>query len=273
MRQRPTRRLAWVAGLAALVLAGAGVLLRSGGASPASDDQFPDPIQHGYRIVHSYPHDPDAFTQGLIFRDGALFESTGLNGKSRLRKVRLETGEVLREAPVAAEHFAEGLTDWGNELFQLTWQSHVGFVYELAAFKPRRTVTYPWEGWGLTPDNRRLMLSDGSATIRFLDPATFTEDGHIVATDRGRPVDRLNELEFVKGAIYANVWQTNRIAIIAPADGHVTGWIDLTGLRPQGDGRHPIDVLNGIAYDAAADRLFVTGKWWPTLFEISIGPA
>jgi glutamine cyclotransferase len=230
-------------------------------------------VQFSYRVVRSYPHDPDAFTQGLIFRDGYLFESTGLNGQSRLRRVRLETGEIVQEVRVADEHFAEGLTDWRDELVQLTWQSHLGFIYDLSTFQQRRTFAYAGEGWGLTHDATRLILSDGTATLRFLDPATLHESGRLLVTDAGAPVSNLNELEFVKGAIFANVWQTDRIAMIAPIDGHVTGWIDLRGLRPAGGGDHPIDVLNGIAYDAAGDRLFVTGKWWPRLFEIAIGPA
>ncbi len=250
-----------------------GVYLRAGGpAHPTATDIPATPVAYTYRVVRTYPHDPDAFTQGLIFRDGALFESTGLQGQSRLRKVTLETGRVVQEARVADAHFAEGLTDWHDQLIQLTWQSHLGFVYDLSTFSQRRTFAYPWEGWGLTHDDSRLILSDGSDTLRFLDPATLHETGHVAVTDNGRPLANLNELEFVKGAIYANVWQTNRIAIISPGNGHVTGWIDLEGLRPNGSDLRRIDVLNGIAYDAAGDRLFVTGKWWPTLFEITIGP-
>ncbi|MEO8483233.1 MAG: glutaminyl-peptide cyclotransferase [Acidobacteriota bacterium] len=249
------------------------VYLRAGSPPRSITNSAPPAAVHyTYRVVRTYPHDPGAFTQGLIFRDGYLFESTGLNGQSRLRKVRLETGQVVQEARVADEHFAEGLTAWHDQLIQLTWQSHLGFVYDLPTFSPRRTFAYPWDGWGLTQDGSRLIFSDGSDALRFLDPVTFQENGHVRVTDNGQPVDRLNELEFIKGSIYANVWQTDRIAIIAPGDGHVTGWIDLAGLRPTSDGQGPIDVLNGIAYDATGDRLFVTGKLWPALFEITIGP-
>jgi len=271
-RPLPLRLPVLLVGLA--LMAAVGVYTRAGGPPrPVPAPAPSDPVRYAYHVVRSYPHDPDAFTQGLIFRDGYLFESTGLNGQSRLRKVRLETGEVVQETRVAAEHFAEGLTDWHDNLVQLTWQSHVGFVYDLSTFGLRRSFAYPGEGWGLTHDATRLVLSDGSDTLRFLDPATLRENGHISVTDNGRPLDRLNELEFIKGSIYANVWQTDRIVIIAPSDGHVTGWIDLEGLRPPNDGRRQIDVLNGMAYDAAGDRLFVTGKLWPALFEITIGPA
>jgi glutamine cyclotransferase len=224
---------------------------------------------YGYRIVHAYPHDPDAYTQGLLFRDGFLYESTGLNGHSSLRKVRLESGEVVQRVTVADRYFAEGLADWHDELVQLTWQSQVGFVYGLPAFDRRRTFSYPGEGWGLTQDGVRLIMSDGTSVLRFLDPSSLAEIGRQPVTENGSPVELLNELEFVKGAIYANVYQTDDIVIIEPETGRVTGRLHLAGLKPSNTGR-PIDVLNGIAYDAAGDRLFVTGKWWPTLFEIQI---
>jgi glutaminyl-peptide cyclotransferase len=226
---------------------------------------------YGYRIVHTYPHDPDAYTQGLLFRDGYLYESTGLNEHSSLRKVTLETGAVVQQARVADQYFAEGLTDWHDELVQLTWQSHVGFVYGLPAFDRRRTFSYAGEGWGLTQDGVRLIMSDGTPVLRFLDPASLAEIGRQPVTENGTPVELLNELEFVKGLIYANIYQTDDIVIIDPGTGRVTGRIDLGGLTPTNTDR-PIDVLNGIAYDAAGDRLFVTGKWWPTLFEIQIVP-
>ncbi len=222
----------------------------------------------GYDVVRSYPHDPDAFTQGLIYRDGFLFESTGLNGRSSLRKVRLETGEVVQRLRVDTRYFAEGLTDWGNRLLQLTYTTNVAFVYDLSSFAIVDTFTYPGEGWGLTHDDRRLIMSDGSASLRFLDPASHRETGRVTVTADGRPVERLNELELVKGQVYANIWLTNRIAIIDPASGAVTAWLDLTGLLPAGSAGH--DVLNGIAWDAGRDRLFVTGKIGPGLFEIRI---
>ena len=227
-----------------------------------------NPTMVGYRIVNVYPHDTRAYTQGLIYRDGFLYESTGLRGQSTLRKVRLESGEVVQQARVDAQYFAEGLTDWGDSLIQLTWQSGIGFEYDFSTFAPRRRFRYTGEGWGLTHDNERLILSDGSSNLRFLDPATFKEIGSIPVTDGGKPVLDLNELEFVRNEIYANVWHSDRIARIDPRSGRVTGWIDLTGLLPAGERRDPEAVLNGIAYDAAGGRLFVTGKLWPKLFEI-----
>jgi glutaminyl-peptide cyclotransferase len=224
---------------------------------------------YGYTVVNTYPHDQKAFTQGLIFRDGVLFESTGQHGQSSVRKVKLETGEVLQRASVDARYFAEGLTDWGTRLIQLTYTTNVGFVYDLASFKLERTFSYPGQGWGLTHDARRVIMSDGTSALRFLEPDTLRETGRITVRDGDRAVDNLNELELVKGEVYANVWLTDRIAIIAPDSGKVTAWLDLAGIRTAT--RLPTDdVLNGIAYDAAGDRLFVTGKYWSRLFEIRI---
>ncbi len=225
-----------------------------------------------YRIVHVYPHDPHAYTQGLVFVDGHLYESTGLNGHSSLRMDDLTTGRVLQFAAVPDKYFAEGLAPWGSTLIQLTWQSSIAFVYDRFSFRLLRTFHYPGEGWGLTEDGRDLILSDGTATLRFLDPKTFAEVRHIVVRDHGVPVTQLNELEYVRGQIYSNVWHTNRIARISPATGNVLGWIDLTGLLAPGEVSDPEAVLNGIAYDAAHDRLFVTGKLWPKLFEIKVVP-
>jgi glutamine cyclotransferase len=226
---------------------------------------------YGYTVIHAYPHDPEAFTQGLIYRDGFLFESTGLNGRSTLRKVRLETGEVIRRYALEEKYFAEGLTDWGDTLVQLTWMSNVAFLYDVGSFAARGTFAYEGEGWGLAHDATRLVMSDGSAVLRFLDPATFRETGRVVAMDRGLPVARLNELELVKGQIYANVWETDRIAMISPESGRVTGWIDLKGLAPDTAGAGSGErILNGIAYDSRGDRLFVTGKLWSKLFEIAL---
>ena len=226
---------------------------------------------YGYRVVNTYPHDSRAYTQGLVYRDGALYESTGLRGRSTLRKVRLETGEVLQEHRLEAKYFGEGLTDWNNRLIQLTWQTNVGFVYDLSTFKPVARFNYPGEGWGITHDGKRLIMSDGhpNGQLRLLDPSTFAETGRLTVRDQGRPVSSLNELEFVNGEIFANIYQTDRIARIDPASGRVTGWIDLTGILSPAD-RAGVDVLNGIAYDAAGDRLFVTGKLWPRLFEIRL---
>jgi glutaminyl-peptide cyclotransferase len=224
---------------------------------------------YGYEVVNVYPHDREAFTQGLLYRDGVLFESTGLNGRSSLRRVRLETGEVLQQTRLDQRYFAEGLTDWGGRLVQLTWNTNVGFVYDLATLKPLRTFNYTGEGWGLARDQKRLIMSDGSPTLRFLDPETFQVTGRIDVRDGGLPVEDLNELEMVDGEIYSNVWMTDRIAIIAPGTGQVTGWINLAGLMPRGSTAGDA-VLNGIAYDATRKRLFVTGKLWPRLFEIRV---
>jgi glutamine cyclotransferase len=224
----------------------------------------------GYRVVHTYPHNPQAFTQGLVYVGGYLYESTGLNGKSTLRKEDLETGRVLKEASLPAKFFGEGLTNWGGTLIQLTWQSHVGFVYDRASFRMLRKFHYPWEGWGLTQDGKHLILSDGTDTIHFLNPQTFSQVRSIRVRDHGAPVKQLNELEYFHGEIYANVWMTNKIARISPATGKVLGWIDLSDLLPGIFVRRPGEVLNGIAYDATHRRLFVTGKLWPRLFEIQV---
>ena len=237
--------------------------------SPPRANPTPRTPVYGYSVVNAYPHDPQAFTQGLIFRDGVLFESTGVNGQSSVRKVRLETGEVLQRSNVDGRYFAEGMTDWGNRLIQLTYTTNVGFVYDLTTFALQRTFDYTGQGWGLTHDAKRLIMSDGTPTLRFLDPETLRETGRVTVRDGGKPIENLNELEWVNGEIYANVWLTERIAIIAPDTGRVTAWLDLTGIRgPVRSGTD--DVLNGIAYDAARDRLFVTGKYWSRLFEIRI---
>ena len=225
----------------------------------------------GYQVVRSYPHDREAFTQGLIYRDGVLYEGTGLNGRSGIRKVKLETGEVLQMQPLDSRHFGEGITDWNGTLFQLTWQSEVAFQYDIGTFKQIKTFPYTGEGWGLTHDGTRLIMSDGTAQLRFLDPATFKETGRVTVRDADGPVAELNELEFIKGEVFANVWQSDRIARISPKDGRVTGWIDLAGLLPASE-READAVLNGIAHDPAGDRLFVTGKLWPRLFEITLVP-
>jgi glutaminyl-peptide cyclotransferase len=226
----------------------------------------------GYRVVHEYPHDPQAFTQGLIYLDGALYESTGMYGESSLRKVKLETGVVLQVVAVPAQYFAEGLTEWKNNLIQLTWKTGIGFVYDRQTFARKSTFVYGGEGWGLTHDATRLIQSDGSSTLRFIDPETLRQIGSLPVTDGNQPVDQLNELEYIQGEIYANIWQTQRIAVISPKTGVVLRWIDLTGLLPAAEKTGHEDVLNGIAYDAAKDRIFITGKWWPKLFEIKVVP-
>ena len=226
-----------------------------------------------YKVVHTYPHDSNAFTQGLIYLDGRLYESTGLNGRSSLRMVDLATGGVLQKYDLPLEYFGEGLTDWGSNLIQLTWKAHKGFVYDRFSFSLLRTFEYEGEGWGLTHDATQLIMSDGTAYLRFLDPKSFREIRRIQVTDEtGRPIDNLNELEYIQGEIYSNIWGTDKIVRISPRTGKILGWIDLSGIidvRELGD---PGAVLNGIAYDAAGDRLFVTGKLWPKLFEIKIVP-
>jgi glutaminyl-peptide cyclotransferase len=256
-----TRRSLLLAASAAIALGVLGHDVRA--------QQKPAAPVFGFSVVHTYPHDADAFTQGLLFRDGVLFESTGLKGRSTLRKVRLETGEVLQQTKIEDRYFAEGLTDWGARLVQLTWETNIGFVYDLATFKRLQTFGYTGEGWGLTHDDRALIMSDGTPTLRFLDPQTLQVTRQVTVRDGSLPVEDLNELEFVDGQVYANVWTTDRIAIIAPATGEVTGWINLAGLMPRGATSGDA-VLNGIAYDAARKRLFVTGKLWPRLFEITV---
>jgi len=238
------------------------------GFLPSQRSAAPVPT-YGYQVVRSYPHDRAAFTQGLIFRDGVFYEGTGLNGRSGIRKVKLETGEVLQAQPLASEYFGEGITEWKGQILQLTWRSQVGFVYDLRTFQETKRWTYTGEGWGLTHDDTRLIMSDGTAELRFIDPATLKETGRVTVHDANGPVEHLNELEYVKGEVFANVWLTDRIARISPKDGRVTGWIDLAGLLPPAEQAREA-VLNGIAYDPAGDRLFVTGKLWPRIFEITL---
>lgn len=224
----------------------------------------------GYRVVNVYPHDTDAYTQGLIVRGGFLFESTGRYGQSTLRKVELETGRVVQQHRLDRAYFAEGLTEWNGQLVQLTWRSQIAFVYDLVSFAPRRTFGYSGEGWGLTHNQQEFILSDGSATLRFLSPTSFRETRRLVVRDGGIPVRDLNELEYVRGEIYANVWHTDRIARISPQSGQVTGWIDLKGLMAAAYRLDAEAVLNGIAYDETRNRLLVTGKLWPRVFEIEV---
>ena len=213
----------------------------------------------GYEVVRSYPHDPGAFTQGLQYVDGFLYEGTGLIGRSSIRKVKLETGEVLQKRDVSADYFGEGITVFGNDLIELTWQNHLAFVYDKTTFEPKKRFSYPGEGWGLTADGTNLIMSDGSDELRVLDPLTFAEKRRIKVTAAGTPLRDLNELEYVKGEIFANIWQTDYVARVAPDTGKVTGYVDLRGLLTPVE-RSRTDVLNGIAYDAKQDRLFVTGK-------------
>ncbi|MBL7183292.1 MAG: glutaminyl-peptide cyclotransferase [Anaerolineae bacterium] len=225
-----------------------------------------------YKVVNAYPHDRTAFTQGLVFESGVLYEGTGLRGRSTLRRVELASGNVLQIRQLPDRLFGEGITVFRERIIQLTWQSGVGFVYDKNGFELLEEFHYPTEGWGLTHNGKHLIMSDGTSTLRFLDPETLGEIGRIEVRDEHGPVTRLNELEYVQGEIYANVWQTARIARIAPDTGEVIGWIELAGILSPEDRSEPVDVLNGIAYDAENDRLFVTGKLWPRLFEIELVP-
>jgi len=226
----------------------------------------------GYRIVNTFPHDPNAFTQGLVFVDGRLYEGTGLRGRSLLLQVELESGQVERSWPLPPQYFGEGIAVLEDKVFQLTWQSGVGLVYDRETFEILEQFNYSTEGWGLTHDGEQLIMSDGTSTLYFLDPETLARTGQIEVRDGDLPVTRLNELEYIHGEIWANVWKTDWIARIDPATGQVTSWIDLSGLLDPQDVTQPVDVLNGIAYDADHDRIFVTGKLWPKLFEIEIVP-
>jgi len=225
-----------------------------------------------YQVLNVYPHDPSAFTQGLIYLDGFLYESTGLYGESSLRKVVLETGEVLQQVTLSSDCFAEGLTVWEETLIQLTWREGMGFVYDTSDFTLVSQFSYPMEGWGLTQDGERLIMSDGSSTLYFLVPETLQVVGTVTVTFEGEEIQQLNELEFVRGEVYANIWKTDDIIRLDPETGEVTGWIDLTGILPEDVQTETTDVLNGIAYDAAQDRLFITGKRWPCLYEIRLIP-
>jgi glutamine cyclotransferase len=218
-------------------------------------------------VVARYPHDPNAFTQGLLFHDGKLYESTGREGFSSLRRVDIATGRVERRHDVDARLFAEGLALVGESLYQLTWQHNTGFVYSLDDFRQTGTFTYEGEGWGLTYDGEYLIMSDGTTDLRFLDPADFSVKRTVTVTDDGRPRDYLNELEYIDGEVWANIWQEDLIARIDPDDGRIIGWIDMSALYPAA--ARPNDaVVNGIAWDPESDRIFVTGKLWPAIFEV-----
>ncbi|MGA3203575.1 MAG: glutaminyl-peptide cyclotransferase [Bryobacteraceae bacterium] len=228
--------------------------------------------EYTYKVVHVYPHDRTSFTEGLEYRGGFLYESTGEVGHSVLRKMKLETGEVVQEIKLAPHLFGEGITILNQQIVQLTYQTQLGFVYDLASMKQTRTFIYEGEGWSLTNDGNRIFMDDGSAQIRVWDAATLREKRRFTVHDDNGPVEQVNELEWVEGEIYANVWQTDQMLRISPVDGKVLGRVNLSGLLKDADRNPRVDVLNGIAYDAAGKRLFVTGKWWPKLFEIQLVP-
>lgn len=259
MSPRPGR-LAAALGWLVLALAG---MAAAGDAPPV----------HGYRVVERFPHDPEAFTQGLAWADGRLYESTGLLGRSSLREVELATGRVMRSASLPRWQFGEGLAVVGDRLIQLTWHAGEALVRDRGSLRRVATFRYAGEGWGLAWDGARLVMGNGSATLMWRDPHSFAELGRLTVTDAGQPLGRLNELEVIDGEIWANVWGSERIARIDPASGRVTSWVELAGLRPEPAPGKPIDVLNGIAWDPAGRRLFVTGKLWPWLYRIEIRPA
>ena len=241
-------------------------------ATSTSGSSKPVPI-YGYQIINTWPHDPEAFTQGLVYLKGIFLESTGLNGRSSLRKVDVQSGRVRQELKLGSEYFGEGMAVLGSRIFQLTWQNHVGFVYDLDRFTKVREFAYSGEGWGLTTDGESLIMSDGTNALKFLDPETGQVRRTIhVYNAEGKPQTQLNELEFIEGEIFANVWQTPYVVRIDPKDGTLLGVIDFTGLLSPGDYGPTTDVLNGIAYDAASHRIFVTGKNWPKLFEVQLKP-
>lgn len=224
----------------------------------------------GYKVVAKYPHSTQSYTEGFFYSGGLFYEGTGLEGRSALLVVDPASGRALQTRQLPEKYFGEGIIDWGPNLYEWTWQSHTCFVYDRFSLRPIKQFTYTGEGWGMTRTDREIITSDGTDTLRFRDPETFRETRHIVVRDEGKTVDQLNELEYIKGEIYANVWHSDRIARISPRDGRVLGWIDLTGILPEDQKIDAESVLNGIAYDAEHDRVFVTGKKWPTVFEIKI---
>ena len=229
----------------------------------------------GYKVVATYPHSTDSYTEGFFYRDGLFYEGTGLKGKSALLVIQPETGKILQRHDLSAEYFGEGIVDWGSNLYEWTWETHAGFIYDQFSLRLIRKFSYTGEGWGMTRTAKEIITSDGTDTLRFRDPQTFAETRHIVVHDGTKHITELNELEYVRtgktgGEIYANVWHSDRIARISPSNGHVIAWIDLSGILPDDQKINAESVLNGIAYDAQHDRLFVTGKQWPKVFEIKV---
>ena len=224
----------------------------------------------GYQVVAKFPHSTESYTEGFFYLNGLFYEGTGLEGHSAVLVTQPETGKVLQRLEIAPNYFGEGIVDWGPNLYEWTWQTHTGFVYDRFSLRKLREFTYTGEGWGMTRNAKQIITSDGSATLRFRDPETFREVRQIVVHDGAREIGQLNELEYIKGEIYANVWHSDRIARISPKDGHVIAWIDLAGILPADQKVNGESVLNGIAYDAGRDRLFVTGKQWPLIFQIEL---
>lgn len=251
-----------VVALVSLYLGTGCAVLPSRAAAPTS----------GYQVVAKFPHSTGSYTEGFLFLDGLFYEGTGLEGHSALMAIAPSTGQPIQKRELPPQYFGEGIVDWGANLYEWTWQSHVCFVFDRFSMRPVKQFTYTGEGWGMTHDKTGIITSDGTSTLRFRNPATFAETRHIVVHDGSKAIDQLNELEYVKGEIYANVWHDDRIARISPRDGRVLGWIDLHGILPDSQRVNAESVLNGIAYDAAHDRLFVTGKQWPAIFEIKVVP-
>ena len=272
-KQKKTQRT-WIWAVCLLLIVLLAAVLwgqRSKGSSISPTPETLSPYMT-YEVVNAYPHDPTAFTQGLIYHEGYLYESTGLYGESSLRKVALESGTVLQQVDLPPQYFGEGLTLWEDTLLQLTWREGTGFIYDLDDFSLLGQFTYPTEGWGLTQDGTHLIMSDGSHYLYFLDPQELQIVSQVEVTYQGEAVERLNELEFIRGEVYAKIWLTDDIERIDPATGAVQGWIDLRGILPEELRTPTTDVLNGIAYDIEGDRLFVTGKNWPMLYEIRLIP-
>ena len=226
----------------------------------------------GYTVVAKYPHSTNSYTEGFFYLDGLFYEGTGMNGHSAITVTQPETGKSLQRLEIPPQYFGEGIVDWGPNLYEWTWTSHICFVYDRFSLREVKRFTYTGEGWGMTRTENEIITSDGTSTLRFRDPNTFKETRHIVVKDGATKIDQLNELEYIKGEIFANIWHSDRIARISPLDGHVISWIDLTGLLPEDQKVNAESVLNGIAYDKQHDRLFVTGKQWPAIFEIKITP-
>jgi Glutamine cyclotransferase len=262
----------WVAAVSALiiVIVLVGVLAVTLNGNQTANPPAEKAVNYTYTVVKTYPHDTSAFTEGLVYSNGSLYESTGEYGNSSLRRVDLETGRVLQEYNLSSEYFGEGLTVVDGSLIQLTWLNQVAFVYDANSFAVERNFSYSTEGWGLTYDGSSLIMSDGSSTLTYLNPQTFQVTRQVNVKDQNQSITNVNELEYINGDLYANIWMTQKIAIINPQTGQVKGWIDLSGIyQPTGFN----SVLNGIAYDQQTGRLFVTGKNWPNLYEITINPA